>query len=213
MSDAVTVVSSATEPAGNLMTARIGCCGKIPSRGDFIRLGLPRDFLDGWDGWFGAMLAASREILGEGWSGAWLEAPVWHFALAAGVCGARTAIGVWMPSVDRVGRYFPLTIAALADDATPESLLCSGGGFLGAAAEAGLAAVTVDLSPDELVARILDAAARPPHPAAVDTSLRPETRALWWTSGAPRVAAAEVLTAGLPDAETFLAMLDGSQRR
>ncbi len=213
MSDVVAAASSATERAGGLAAARIGCCGKIPSRGDFIRLGLPRDFLDVWDGWFGAMLAASRATLGAIWGDAWLEAPVWHFALAPGVCGASAAVGVWMPSVDRVGRYFPLTIAALADEATPESLLGSCGGFLDAASEAGVAAVTGDLSPDELMARILDAAARPPRPAALDASLRPATGALWWTRGAPRVAAGEVLTASLPEAEAFLAMLDGGQSR
>jgi type VI secretion system protein ImpM len=212
MSDVVIGVSAAIEPAGGLTNVWVGCCGKIPARGDFIRLGLPRDFLDCWDAWFAAVLAASRGILGEGWEAAWLEAPVWQFALAPGVCGARAAVGVWMPSVDRVGRYFPLTIVAIADDATAGDLIYSHRGFLDAAIEAGLAALSLDLSPDELMVRILAAAVRQPQ-AAISASSLQQAQALWWTSGAPRVAAGEIRTAGLPEAETFRAMLDGGQRR
>ncbi len=43
-----------------------------------------------------------------------MEAPIWRFLLPAGACGAQAALGVWLPSVDRVGRQFPLALCALA---------------------------------------------------------------------------------------------------
>ena len=39
-----------------------------------------------------------------------MTAPVWRFALPSGIAGAAPMIGVVMPSVDRVGRQFPLTL-------------------------------------------------------------------------------------------------------
>ena len=62
----------------------------------------------------------SRADLGERWLNHYLTSPVWRFALSGGICGARPAIGVMMPSVDQVGRYFPLCMAAvLPADACP----------------------------------------------------------------------------------------------
>jgi type VI secretion system protein ImpM len=88
-----------------------GFFGKIPSHGDFITRDLPRSFLDGWDSWLQACIAQSKAQLGDGWLDVYLTSPIWRFALMPGVCGSQAAAGVLMPSVDRVGRYFPLTIA------------------------------------------------------------------------------------------------------
>ena len=54
----------------------------------------------------------SREVLGERWLECFLSAPVWRFALPAGMVASAGWVGLLVPSVDRVGRYFPLTIAA-----------------------------------------------------------------------------------------------------
>lgn len=43
----------------------------------------------------------------------YLTSPVWRFAIAPGVLGPEGLGGVMMPSVDRVGRYFPLIIGAV----------------------------------------------------------------------------------------------------
>ena len=91
----------------------VGFYGKLPARGDFVRAGLPRDFTDRWDEWLQSVLAGSRALMGEAWLPAFLEAPVWRFALPAGMCGERAVLGLMLPSVDRAGRYFPLTFAAL----------------------------------------------------------------------------------------------------
>lgn len=88
-----------------------GFFGKFPVRGDFISRRLPADFIRDWDGWLQGSLTASREVLGENWLAVYLTSPLWRFILSPGVCGPHGWMGVLMPSVDRVGRYFPLTLA------------------------------------------------------------------------------------------------------
>jgi type VI secretion system protein ImpM len=58
--------------------------------------------------------------LGAGWQEAFLRAPIWRFWLGGEICGGAV-VGAIMPSVDGVGRYFPLTIFARAEpgDALP----------------------------------------------------------------------------------------------
>ena len=90
-----------------------GFAGKIPARGDFVQSGLPRDFTEAWYNWQSLVISGSQAIMGDSWRDAFLEAPVWRFALPPGYCGQRAVIGLIMPSVDRVGRYFPLTFAAV----------------------------------------------------------------------------------------------------
>jgi type VI secretion system protein ImpM len=91
----------------------VGLYGKLPVRGDFVQRNLPREFTEPWDDWLQQALAGSREQLGERWLRSYLTSPVWRFALSGGLCGSQAAAGVMIPSVDRVGRYFPLTVAAL----------------------------------------------------------------------------------------------------
>lgn len=97
--------------------AGAGYFGKVPVRGDFLSFGLPRDFVDPWDDWIQLALANSHTQLEDGWLEVYLTSPVWHFALAPAICGDKSWAGVFMPSVDAVGRYFPLTIAAPMDSA------------------------------------------------------------------------------------------------
>ena len=88
-----------------------GIHGKLPSHGDFITRRLPREFVDGWDDWLQHAIAASKTALGDEWLNIYLTSPIWSFVLEAGVCGTSAWAGILMPSVDRVGRYFPLTLA------------------------------------------------------------------------------------------------------
>ena len=93
-----------------------GFFGKFPSHGDFVARRLPAGFLQPWDAWLQAGLADSLDRLGDAWLPTYLNSPIWRFALCVGVCGPQAWGGVLMPSVDRVGRYFPLTIAVGLDD-------------------------------------------------------------------------------------------------
>jgi type VI secretion system protein ImpM len=90
--------------------AAAGFYGKLPCKGDFLQRHVSQEFVDAWDAWLQQCLFSSREQLQERWLDAYLTSPVWRFALAAGACGGGTYAGVMLPSVDRVGRYFPLTV-------------------------------------------------------------------------------------------------------
>lgn len=92
------------------MTA--GWYGKLPALGDFAQRRLDQDFITGWDAWLQGGIVESQRILGADWLATYLRAPVWRFVLASGVLGARSWSGILLPSVDRVGRYFPLTVCA-----------------------------------------------------------------------------------------------------
>ncbi|WP_137937467.1 type VI secretion system-associated protein TagF [Chitinivorax sp. B] len=99
----------------------VGFYGKVPSHGDFISRRLPPEFIEPWDAWLQQSLAASQAELGEQWLTHYLVAPIWRFMLGRGIVGPQNWAGVLMPSVDRVGRYFPLTLAA--PTALPETWL------------------------------------------------------------------------------------------
>jgi len=95
----------------------VGLFGKLPSHGDFLRRRASDKFVDVWDAWLRECLAESRTALGERWVDIYLTSPAWRFVCAAGACGPVPVIGLMVPSVDRVGRFFPLTLVAeLPDD-------------------------------------------------------------------------------------------------
>jgi len=93
--------------------ALIGWYGKLPSLGDFAQRRLPTHFVETWDDWLARGLADWRKRDGDAWLDRYLNGPSWRFVLMPGVLGGDDAAwaGVLMPSVDRVGRYFPLTLA------------------------------------------------------------------------------------------------------
>ena len=92
-----------------------GWYGKLPSLGDFASRRLDVDFIEPWDLWLGERLQGLRESRGEAWLDAYLHS---RLALPADAWRARRsrghegAAGVLLSSIDRVGRYFPLTVVA-----------------------------------------------------------------------------------------------------
>ncbi len=96
------------------MAAGFGAFGKMPSVGDFFRLNPPAGFVPVWDDWLQRSLLSGRSSLGADWDRYYMSAPIWRFSLSAGLAGTAAVIGVMMPSVDRVGRQFPLTLMAPA---------------------------------------------------------------------------------------------------
>ncbi len=199
-----------------------GFFGKLPARGDFVRAGLPSSFVTPWDEWMARMLAASQRRLGGTWIEAWLQAPVWCFAFEPGVCGPDCAIGLWMPSVDRVGRNYPLVLAAVVGGTTAARLVGRGGGFLDEAEAAGLAALEDDLDPDRLAERVGRALQAAPGGVAAAGGLVGRAGSgpsgagqgggaglgLWWTEGSPIVPPAARALRGLPGEDEFARMID-----
>lgn len=185
--------------------ASAGLFGKLPARGDFVRENLPRDFTDAWDAWWQRGLAELQARWQVDWREAWLEAPVWRFMLPPGLCGRNGMLGLWVPSVDKVGRYSPLTIAAAAlCDWLPYVRVMTP--FLVAAEAAALDALEHDLAPAEIMVRIqpalISADAPDPDPGFV------QGHTAWWTEGGPRVRARFEVGIALPVGNRFAAFLD-----
>lgn len=166
-----------------------GWYGKLPTLGDFASRRLDASFIEPWDLWLGDGIAAQRERLGEAWLDAYLGSPVWRFVLMPGALpqpAERVALaGVLMPSVDRVGRYFPLTIV------TPLPVLPASAGEIEALLGwlHRLEDVAVDALQDDWSTDQLDAALEA-LPAPVGASALPETLE------ATRAALAEAMAAG-----------------
>jgi type VI secretion system protein ImpM len=89
----------------------LGYHGKVPTHGDFVSRGLPSAFIGTWDVWLQEAIHSSRQQLGDNWLEYYLTSPIYRFALSSGICGDSTWMGTLMPSVDKVGRYYPMTIS------------------------------------------------------------------------------------------------------
>lgn len=158
---------------GAFIPAVMGFFGKLPARGDFVRANLPEDFVAPLDIWCRDSLAASRAALDGSWEEAWMSAPIWRFLLPPGACGPQAVSGIWLPSMDRVGRHYPFILCALA----PTLAAVEGGSAWSDAAEAaGLAGVVEDLPHETIAARL-----QQPAPAS------PAQDPGWWTAGSPFV--------------------------
>ncbi|WP_293865845.1 type VI secretion system-associated protein TagF [uncultured Alsobacter sp.] len=94
---------------------RLGLFGKLHAKRDFIAVSTPRAFLNCWEPWLQGAMSASRHALGDAWQPAFLEAPIWRFWLGPALCGVPV-LGAMMPSIDGVGRYYPLTLIACDPD-------------------------------------------------------------------------------------------------
>lgn len=87
-----------------------GIFGKLPAHGDFIHRNLPSRVVNLWDEWLQGFVASTQERLGEAWLDIYLTSPIWRFCLSSGVIDEHQWAGILLPSVDRVGRYFPFSV-------------------------------------------------------------------------------------------------------
>nr|WP_321983236.1 type VI secretion system-associated protein TagF [uncultured Lichenicoccus sp.] len=176
-----------------------GYWGKLPSRGDFVGSGLPPGLVSAWDGWVCAGIEASRRHLGEAWIPAWMEAPVWCFTAAPGLFGDDPVTGLWMPSVDGVGRPFPLLLATTTIVAGP---------WLQQAEAMGRRALADLLDPDTLADLLAETPEQPGDEPGGAAGIVPGSN--WWTIGGPRVAEGGMSLPELPAADLFARMLDSA---
>lgn len=211
-----------------------GLYGKLPGKRDFIALGVPRAVLAAYEPWLQAGLAASRVALGARWQAAYLRAPIWRFWLGPELCGAP-ALGALMPSVDGVGRYFPLTLVASGDGLAPPDREANAAWFervdalLLGALDAGrrfedpgaaLAALPDPARPEaapdlEGLVRIEGGLIAPLGPDGLGATVAALRRAqapcprstLWWTEGGEGFPPRVLSARGLPAAYAFATFL------
>jgi type VI secretion system protein ImpM len=147
------------------MNGAAAAFGKMPALGDFFRIRAETGFVTVWDNWLQEIMVSGRSKLGAGWDDCYMQAPLWRFALPAGMAGGQPLIGVLMPSVDRVGRKFPLTLATTLDDGgSPFRAYFANADTLDALESLALDALGDDMTRDALDARLSDIAGRPVPP-------------------------------------------------
>lgn len=151
----------------------IGCFGKLPAYGDFVRVGLEESMVARLDTWCRTCLIQSRSGLGQLWERSWMTAPIWRFLIPPGASGGKAMLGVWLPSMDKAGRHYPFIVAALSDDF---SALAQGGNWLAVAEAEAVACVVQDKPYDAIVSALS---------SPVSDSVIPLTG--WWTEGSPFV--------------------------
>jgi type VI secretion system protein ImpM len=177
-----------------------GFHGKLVTKGDFVTRRLARGFLDPWDSWLQDVIGGSRARMGEAWLDAYLTSPIWRFVLSAGLCGDTAAAGVLMPSVDRVGRYFPLSIVAM---------LPAGVDPLGVPAAASAWFAEAEAIARSALEDTLDFEAFDAQVAALGTPTPEEPTPLSSGDGGARTGAEAGLRLSIPSADA----VDGAYRR
>jgi type VI secretion system protein ImpM len=207
-----------------------GWYGKLPGLGDFASRRLPDEFIQKWDGWLQQVISSAQAGLGEEWLDRYLTMPIWRFAALPGVIGTSGWAGVLMPSVDRVGRQFPLTLAAelCSPAAAPHAILKSGDWYR-ALETAALSALDAGRGPEDLDGALAGCGFTVPGSPELDGAVRGLRRlpsadsfevlagieaviawsrdagwtTLWWTRGRFDGDSLELTCAGLPTAEEF----------
>jgi type VI secretion system protein ImpM len=162
-------------------TLAAGWYGKIPGVGDFVSRRLPAGFIDAWDLWLQHAIAASRAQLQDRWLDLYLTGPIWRFTLLPRALPGNADMwaGVLMPSVDKVGRYFPLTIA-LRMESRPGAMAAvfAAQPWYASLERIALAMLNHDAQPDELDRRLAE---NPfPAPAVKGQGNGAEELATWW---------------------------------
>ncbi|BFM08554.1 type VI secretion system-associated protein TagF [Halioxenophilus aromaticivorans] len=122
-----------------------GIFGKLPMQSDFISHFLPTTYTEYWHAWLQSCLSISQEQLAEQWQEYYLNAPIWRFAAMPDVVHQQAVVGVVIPSVDEVGRYFPLTIAHIGDH-VPWQAYLEGGRWYQEAEKTALLALEDELA-------------------------------------------------------------------
>ena len=138
-----------------MTTQQTGFYGKLPAHGDFIHRNLSVKFINVWDDWLQTFVGSSQERMGEGWLPIYLTSPIWRFCLSPGVVDEFGWAGVMLPSVDRVGRYFPFTVVTRIDSAIPlTDLLTTGTPWFESAENLALQALDGQICADDILEQL-----------------------------------------------------------
>lgn len=178
----------------------VGVFGKIAGLGDFIRGDLPPGFEAAWDRWLQQGIVESRAALGARWAEAYSIAPIWRFALGPGLAGPGAVAGVLMPSQDRVGRMFPLTLVAAVPADRAEGALADEDAMV-AMEEAALDTLDAGRGRGSLDAAL----GRLRAPAGASG---PPLAGSLWRAVAGEAGPLECRFAGLPTARAFIRLID-----
>src|SRR4051794_36013627 len=95
---------------------QIGCFGKLPATGDFIRFNAGGDELAAFDRWLGGAIDFSRRSLGAAFEPAYQPSVGLFIFHGEGAKSdeppARGMVGAWAASGDNAGRTYPMIVFA-----------------------------------------------------------------------------------------------------
>jgi len=212
-----------------------GYFGKLPMRGDFIQRNMSAEFIHTWDNWLQSVIATSRHNLGHQWLNHYLVSPIWHYLIPQ---QAQTyQLGVMLPSVDKVGRYFPFTISV---NVTPQSdaaqIIKKNCDWFSMAENIALQALDESINYDQLNSIIDELNTQTDCPqfspagrtsfripidqlSSLDSALDESKQHLpsnpefnfsyWWNEGSSNLPGNLICCEGMPDDNIYTAMLDG----
>jgi len=207
-------------------TACAGFYGKTPCKGDFVGRGFSQEMSNKIDTWLQRGLVYSKNALAEQWTQRYMVAPIWRFYLPKNTFDEHYWIGAVIPSVDRVGRYFPLLLAVQLSHPIQS---CQAFGALNKKfieiEELLLDSLEYEFDFEQFCSRIeqlprIDNSALQTQSPSASTGLfspddlvhERDTRqfCIWHSEGSEDIAAQLFLSHGLPEQEQFLTYFTGA---
>lgn len=158
----------------------IAAFGKTPGMGDFLRVGSAGRAGECFDEWIQQGLAQAEARRGPGWTEAYGNGAPWAFIFRPPrSVGTQGLVGVMQPSVDSVGRRYPLVVCAAAPCRVPwpHVLPLAFGDFLD-----GAVSVLLDPAARTSAAHMHAALARVPPPALHHADLSARDYEVWAAS-------------------------------
>jgi type VI secretion system ImpM family protein len=166
--------------------------GKLPARGDFIAVCMTATLGATWQPWIDENLSWLKQDLGNDWAHSLMEWPMQEFCLLPDEPNQPSClIGVICPSVDSVGRFYPLTVFALWPVASaPTAWYSQARAFLNHALE--------PQNPYETTVQALEALATSAEISSLAWIETEAFRSLWRVPSAQRFLSTEGLPAPRP---------------
>ncbi len=222
------------------MANQIGIFGKIPAHGDFVDRNLPRSFINVWDKWLQSCVQISQEQLASGWLDIYLTSPIWRFILSSGVLDKTAWAGILVPSVDSVGRYFPLSIVqALGEKQNPFAFQVQNNAWYQHLEQSANTCLQESFEVDALVRTLSNSAGHlqscpaekaetlvnqsyyiasadknisSVYPGLLNSVLGEQfaSRSLWWCQGSERMKPSLYWSSGLPEPRVYTAFIKGN---
>src|SRR4051794_38604225 len=98
---------------GPVLPPQIGCFGKLPATGDFIRLNAGSDELAAFDRWLGGAIDYARRDMEGSFDAAYqpsLGMFIFHGEGKGDESPTRGLVGAWAASGDNAGRVYPMVV-------------------------------------------------------------------------------------------------------
>jgi type VI secretion system protein ImpM len=217
----------------------LGWYGKLPAVGDFSARGLDGSLLTILGDWCAqGMETISTHNGGEDWREAYMLSPVWSFVMNAEVWSDEPLAGCMAPSVDRVGRCYPLIIVRSIINGELGRILPPRNDWLQRADMVIRQAVSGKIAVDDVMPGVVNGDNLEGH--AFDTGSTesilnelgisdggdkpsnyfswPELntvfyerpgRSFWWAEPSPKQPPRQIIHAGNPDAQLFSLLMGG----